>query len=260
MPGYTILFMRRDATDRRPKTLHIGVGLFWFLILTAVLLPVAGFLISFGILAPTWLKLDFKSMQESVAEAKENLQPLQKQNADLAAKKQQLETQLQSEREARASAEAEVTMSRTARLEAANRMAEMEGELITLKKSLAVYEKMLKPKLERELVQCVNFEADYDAKTGVVDYKSNFAKMVKSVAVPNNLSVRVSVHTGDNAMAMQQGENASQSVTHTLDLTRSSTLKGTLNLPAAQAEGTTRVIDIKVSDGSKPVGYCWKAF
>jgi len=255
---YTILFMRKDSTDRRPRTLHIGVKTFWFLVLTAVSLPVVGFLVSFGFLAPAWLKLDFKNMQQNVEEAKKNLQPLQQQNADLAQKKQELEEQLQVEREARAKAEAENTMARTARVEASNRMADMEGEIIALKKSLATYEKMLKPKLERELVQCVNLDVTY--KNGQVAYATNFAKVLKSVTLPAVLNARVRVVAGDNAMAMEQSQSASGTVNHSLEMARSPELKGSITLSGTVLADTTRLLDIKIFDGGKPVGYCWKSF
>lgn len=258
MPSYTILFMRQDRTDKRPFRVHIGVAKFWFLLILAFGLPIAGFLFSVGILAPAWLKLDFKSMQQSVDEAQHSLQPLQQQNADLAAKKQQLETQLKDIREQHAQAETEVTMARTARLEASNRIAEMEGELITLKKSLASYEKLLKPKLDRELVQCVDLTADYANNT--VTYKTSFVKASKTATVPATLTARVRIMAGDNALAMEQGQSGNSTVTNNLEMARSPAIKGTIPLPATQATGTTRMLDIKVFDGQKPVGYCWKAF
>lgn len=258
MPSYTILLMRQDRTDRRPFRMHIGVTAFWFLLILAIGLPIAGFLISMGILAPIWLKLDFKSMQHSVEEAQHNLQPLQQQNADLAAKKQQLEEQLKELREQHAQTETEVTMARTARLEASSRMAEMEGELITLKKSLASYDKLLKPKLDRELVQCVDLAADYANNS--VTYKTSFVKVSKTATIPATLTARVRIMAGDNALAMEQGQNANNTITHSLDMARSPALKGSLPLAATQAAGTTRMLDIKIFDGTKAVGYCWKAF
>ena len=258
MPSYTILLMRQDRTDLRPFRMHIGVKTFWFLIILAIGLPIAGFLFSMGILAPAWLKLDFKSMQQSVEEAQHNLQPLQQQNAELSTKKQQLEQQLKEIRESHAQAETEVTMARTARLEASNRIAEMEGELITLKKSLASYDKLLKPKLDRELIQCVDVVANY--ANNEVTYKSNFVKVSKTATVPIMLSARVRVMAGDNALAMEQGQSNSTVVSHNLEMNRDPSVKGKMPLPATLAAGTTRMLDIKIFDGQKPVGYCWKAF
>lgn len=258
MPSYTILLMRQDRTDMRPFRMHIGVKTFWFLILLAIGLPVGGFLLSVGILAPAWLKLDFKSMQQSVEEAQHSLQPLQKQNAELAAKKQQLEEQLQQARQSHAQAETEITMARTARTEAANRIAEMEGELITLKKSLASYEKVLKPKLDREMVECVDFTAAL--KDGKVAYKTSFVKVAKSAVLPEKLTARVRVSIGDNAMTMEQGQTGATVVNHNLEMARAPGLKGNIPLDAARAAGGTRVLDIKVFDGSRAVGYCWKTF
>lgn len=258
MPSYTILLMRQDRTDKRPFRIHMGVKTFWFLVFLAIGLPIAGFLISVGILAPAWLKLDFKSMQQSVEEAEHSLQPLQQQNAELASKKQQLETQLKQVREEHAQAETEITMARTARMEASSRIAQMEGELITMKKSLASYEKLLKPKLERELIECVDTTATFE--NNQVSYKSNFVKVSKSATIPSTLQAKVRVMAGDNAMVMEQGQSANTTVTHSLEMARSQSIKGTIQLPATQAAGTTRVLDIKVFDGNKPVGYCWKAF
>jgi septal ring factor EnvC (AmiA/AmiB activator) len=258
MPSYTILLMRQDRTDKRPFRIHLGIKTFWFLVIMAVGLPIAGFLISVGILAPAWLKLDFKSMQQSVEEAEHSLQPLQKQNAELASKKTQLEAQLKQVREEHAQAETEITMARTARAEASNRIADMEGELITLKKSLASYEKLLKPKLERELIECVDTNVTY--ANNQVSYKSNFMKTSKTASVPAVLQARVRVMAGDNAVAMEQSETGNNVINHTLEMARSQSLKGTINLPATQAAVATRILDIKIFDGNKPVGYCWKAF
>lgn len=257
MPSYTILLMRADRTDMRPFRAHIGVKTFWFMLILAIGLPIFGFLISVGVLAPAWLKLDFQSMQQSVEEAQHNLQPLQQQNADLSNKKQQLEAQLRELRTSHAQVETEVTMARTARTEASNRIAEMEGELITLKKSLASYEKLLKPKLERELVECVDMVATYE--NNQVTYRSSFVKVAKSATLPERLNARVRVTAGDNAVAMQQGQGGN-AINHNLEMSRSTSIKGTLQLPASVADGTTRLLDIKVYDGNKAVGYCWKAF
>lgn len=258
MPSYTILLMRADRTDKRPFRMHMGVKTFWFLVLLAIGLPIAGFLISVGILAPVWLKLDFQSMQQSVEEAQHNLQPLQQQNAELSTKKQQLETQLQELRQSHAAAETEVTMARTARLEAANRIAEMEGELISLKKSLGSYEKLLKPKLERELVQCVDLAATFE--NNQVTYKSNFVKVSKTADLPAVLTARVRVSAGDNALVMEQGQVSNNVVNHNLEMAKNPSLKGAIPLPATQAEGATRLLDIKIFEGNKAIGYCWKTF
>ncbi len=258
MPSYTVLLMRQDRTDLRPFRMHIGVKMFWFLVLLAIGLPIGGFLLSVGILAPAWLKLDFQSMQQSVEEAQHSLQPLQQQNAELAAKKQQLEEQLQQTREAHAKAETEITMARTARTEAASRIADMEGELITLKKSLASYEKMLKPKLDRELVECVDFTATLN--DGAVAYKTSFVKVAQSATMPARLTARARVSVGDNAMMMEQGHSGATVVNHTLEMSKAPNLKGSIPLGQAQSSGATRVLDIKIFDGSRAVGYCWKTF
>lgn len=258
MPSYTILLMRADRTDMRPFRAHIGVKTFWFLLLLAIGLPIFGFLISVGVLAPAWLKLDFQSMQQSVEEAQHNLQPLQQQNAELSTKKQQLEAQLRELRTSHAQVETEVTMARTARTEASSRIAEMEGELITLKKSLASYEKLLKPKLDRELVECVDLVASYE--NNQVNYRTNFVKVAKSASLPERLNARVRIMAGDNALAMQQTQGTGNAINHNLEMARSPSVKGSLPLPASVADGTTRLLDIKIYDGTKTVGYCWKAF
>ncbi|PZP39243.1 MAG: hypothetical protein DI585_04810 [Pseudomonas fluorescens] len=258
MPSYTILIMRQDRTDKRPFRTHVGVKTFWLLLLLAVGLPIAGFLISVGILAPAWLQLDFKSMEQSVEEARHNLQPLQQQNAELAAKKQQLEAQLQEIRQSHAQTETEVTMARTARQEAANRIGTMEGELIELKKSLASYEKLLKPKLDREMVECVDFNVT--ASSSGVDYRTSFVKVAKSAALPEKLTARVRISVGDNALTMEQGQNSGTVVNHNLEMAKAPSLKGSIPLSASQSAGATRMLDIKVFDGQKAVGYCWKTF
>lgn len=258
MPAYTILFMRKDATDRRPLTIHIGARLFWFLIIFAFGAPILGFIISAGWIAPSWLKFNMHSMEQAVEKAEQNLQPLQEQNADLAARKASLEDQLKAAREALATAETKTTMAETARTEATTRLAAAETELITLKQSLATYEKLLKPKLDRELVQCVNFDVTSSGNT--VSYKTTFSKVTKTAKVPDKLTVRVRSLVGDNAVAMEQAQNNAASADVALEINKSPNLKGQLPLPAGAAAGTTRMLDLKVYDGNTPVGYCWKTF
>lgn len=258
MPSYTILFMRKDVTDRRPVTVHISGKLLWTLILTAVALPIIGFMVSLGFVAPAWLKVNVHSMEQAVETAEKTLQPLQQQNADLAKRKGEMEAQLKQLRELLAQTETKFTMAETARTEASTRLGNAEAELITLKKSLATYEKLLKPKLSRELVECVDLTADYS--NGQVSYKTSFAKISKTSKVPDLLTARVRVLTGDNAVAMEQGQTGNNTVNHQLEINRSPSLKGQLALPSTQAEGTTRMVDVKVYDGNTPVGYCWKTF
>jgi hypothetical protein len=252
MPSYTILFMRRDATDRRPFTIHIGAKLFWFLGILAVGLPVAGFLVSYGFIAPKWLEFNFKSMERQVAEAEKTEQK----NENLETYKEKLETTLQAERTARAEADARITMAETARIEASNRLVQLEGELITLKQSLATYEKLFKPKLSKELLECVGTSASLN--NNVVDYSTTFVKIGKG-SLPNGLTARVRVLVGDNALTMAGDAGGGVQTTHPLNLNKSSEIKGKFTIQGA-ADGA-RVLDIKMFDaGNTQVGYCWKAF
>lgn len=258
MPSYTILFMRKDVTDRRPVTIHISGKLFWGAIITAVGLPIVGFLVSLGFVAPAWLKVNVHSMEQAVETAEKTLQPLQKQNADLAKRKGEMEAQLKQLREQLAQTETKFTMAETARTEATTRLGTAETELITLKQSLATYERLLKPKLSRELVECVDLTVGY--ANGQVSYKTSLAKISKTAKVPDVLTARVRVLTGDNAVAMEQGQNSGNTVTQQLQVNKSPNLSGQIALPTTQAEGTTRLVDVKVYDGNTPVGYCWKTF
>lgn len=252
MPSYTILFMRRDATDRRPFTIHIGVKLFWFLMILAIGLPVGGFLISYGVIAPKWLEFNFKSMERQVEQAEKTEQ----QNMSLQTTKQKLEAQLKEERQHRAEVEARVTIAETARVEASNRLVQLEGEVVSLKQSVATYERLFKPKLSKQLLECVSTEAEIKGNT--VEYSTGFAKM-GSGELPDGLTARVRVLVGDNALSMAGSGAAGQAVTHQLDLKKSSTLKGSAPFTAT-AEGT-RLLDIKIYDATNAqIGYCWKAF
>ena len=252
MPAYTILIMRRNETDRRPLTLHVSAFLFWAVITAAILLPVGGFLVSAGMIAPAWLKLDFSSMQRQVKQAEQ----IKKDNQSLKSQFEQMKSVLDTERKGRAEAETKSTMAETAQKEATARLMQLEGDMVTLKKSVASYEQLLKPKLDRELVQCVNLEAAY--ASGKVDYSLSFAKLTKSVDLPAGLNARVRIVTGDNAVDMEH--NATNRV-----ITVPINPKGDLHLkggvPMTLAADTTRLIDVKVLDNAgKPVGYCWKTF
>jgi hypothetical protein len=258
MPAYTILLMRADVTDRRPVRLNIGTRLFWALLVLAFGAPIVGFMISFGWLAPTWLKLNVENMAEAVEQAEKDLQPLQQQNAELASRIRTLEPQLQAARANLAQAEARATMAETAKNSAAERLAMLEGENINLQRSLATYEQLLKPKLERQLVQCVDLTARVNAQG--VTYNTTFTRIDKA-KMPPAMTVQVRVLSGDNAVSMEAGANQASTVTHQLDMQRSQRISGTLALPAMAASGkTTRLLDVKVYDGSQTVGYCWKAF
>lgn len=253
MPAYTILIMKRNETDRRPLTLHISTQLFWSLLVLAVALPIGGFLVSAGVIAPAWLKLDFNSMRHQVQKAEE----MRKEYTAFKAEYEQMKDQLDTERKQRAEAEAKNTMAETARSEATAKLTQLEGEVLTLRQSVATYEQLLKPKLERELVQCVNLDAGY--KDGKVTYSLNLAKTSAGVSLPAKLTARVSVIVGDNALVMQNaGNRATRNVT--LETGKSLAIKG--DFAQEIPTDTTRLIDIKVFDGggNKPVGYCWKTF
>jgi hypothetical protein len=91
MPAYTILLMRKDDPGRRPVTIHISSGLFWSFITLAVGLPIGGFLVSAGVLAPAWLKLNVQNMKQEVENAQQNMGPLQQQNTNLTTQAQKLQ-------------------------------------------------------------------------------------------------------------------------------------------------------------------------
>lgn len=253
MPAYTILIMKRNETDRRPITLHVSAALFWSTIILAVALPVLGFLVSVGWVAPAWLKLNFKSMEHQVEVAEKVKKEGEEAKQELAT----LLAKLDDERKARAEAETKTTMSETARSEATAKLTQMEGEMLALKQSVATYEQLLKPKLERELLQCVNLTASV-GEGNKVSYSLSFAKLAQSTKLPEGLTARVRVIAGDNALAMSASTAKDTIVNHTLD-TKDLAIKGTLAVQLPP--DTTRLIDVKVFDKtSKPVAYCWKTF
>ncbi|HEX2858936.1 MAG TPA: hypothetical protein VHP58_01885 [Alphaproteobacteria bacterium] len=256
MPAYTILFMRKDDPGRRPLTVHVSSGLFWTFIVLAVGLPICGFVASAGFLAPAWLKLNVKNMQQEVENAQQNMGPLQQQNTTLTTQAQKLQQQLQVERETRAGIEAKLTMAETARTEAGSRLTELESELVDLKRSVATYEHLLKPKLSRELLECVNI--DIKPAGTAVDYQVNFAKVGKTTELPKSLTVQVRALSGDNAVTLGQSANQGFKTTQALNPATSLVLKGNLsaNLPAS----ANRLLDIKVLDGAETVASCWKMF
>lgn len=251
MPGYTILIMKRNATDRRPVTLQMPGWLLWGSLVLAITLPIVGFLVSVGYVAPAWLKLDFQSMQHQVEEAAK----IRKDQAEIQGELERLKGQVDEERKLRAEAEAKLTMAETARGEATTKLTELEVEAVTLKRSVASYEQLLKPKLARELVSCVNQEAS-QVGDNKVSYGVTFAKLTRTQALPP-LTVRVRVVAGDNAVELDEGAGGGKVETHKLgaDLR----VRGEMDI--ALPKDTTRLIDIKVFDeANKPVGYCWKTF
>jgi hypothetical protein len=256
MPAFTILIMRKDDPGRRPLTVHISSGLLWSFIILAIGLPVVGFLLSAGWLAPTLLKLDFKNMKQAVVNAEQNIQPLQKQNSSLASLNQRLVQQLQAEREARASAEAKLTMAETAHGESSGHLTELEGEVVDLKRSVAVYERLLKPKMAHEMLDCVDISITPAANQ--VNYEINFAKVGKTQVLPASLTARIHALAGDNAVTLSQTDSGRYESTQMLNPARSLKLQGAI--AAALPAGTTRVLDIKVYDGSDMVASCWKMF
>ncbi|PIZ31771.1 MAG: hypothetical protein COY40_01195 [Alphaproteobacteria bacterium CG_4_10_14_0_8_um_filter_53_9] len=252
MPAYTILIMKRDELDKRPVTLHIAGWVFWGAILSAIAVPIIGFALSAGWAAPTWMKLNFARMEEQVAGAKQTEQT----NADLTAGKQKLEEQLQAAMSARAEAEARLTMAETARVEASSRLGELEGEVLNMKKELAAFQNLLKPKLDKELVECADLSVRTNDK-GIV-YSATLSKISRSAKLPDDLKARVSIMAGNNIVALDQSGKSIKPKIFTLDFTKSPKLEGEINhvLP----EGTTRLMDIKILNDTQVVGYCWKSF
>jgi septal ring factor EnvC (AmiA/AmiB activator) len=250
--------MRTDATDKRPWRINIGRNLFWVLTLGACSLPLLGFFVSVGWIAPNWLKFNMSNMQEAVAEAEATLQPLQQQNAQLAERKALLETQIATMRGQLAEAETKATMAETARTEAATRLGQLEAEVVNLKQSVAKYEAMLKPKssVQRELVQCNDLSAI--VKAGKVNYSSTFSRLRRDANLPSKLTVQVRLAQGDNAVLLEQAKQAAGVVNHTLEMNKSPKVAGSLTLPPTQ--GGLRMLDMKVLNGSTQIGYCWKSF
>ncbi|MCA3244436.1 MAG: hypothetical protein INF43_03905 [Alphaproteobacteria bacterium] len=251
--------MRTDATDRRPWRMNIGRVTFWLLVVTACSLPVLGFFVSVGWIAPNWLRFNMNSMKEAVAEAEATLQPLQQQNAQLAERKAALEQQVATMRSQLAEAETKATMAETARTEAATRLGQLEAEVVNLKQAVAKYEAMLKPKSagQRELVQCNDLTAA--VKAGKVNYSTSFSRARRDAKLPDKLTVQVRVAQGDNAMLLEQAKQNANVVNHTLEIAKSPKVQGSIALNANQTGGM-RMLDLKVMDGSNQVGYCWKSF
>lgn len=253
MPAYTIMIMRRDATDRRPLTLHISNMVYWGAILLAVGLPVVGFLVSAGVVAPAWLRQNVSQMKHEVQQANQMVNPLKQQNASLTGEKARLRDMLQTERTKRAEVEARVTMAETARAEASQKLTELEAEVINLKKSQAEYEQLLKPKLAKNLLECSNLTATY--ANGQVAYDVTFAKVGKGSVAPS-LTVEVNARNGNNAMTM--GGQAAATAHHTLALAKNPKISG--RMAVTLPPEATHMVQVWVKDGATPVGYCWKAF
>jgi hypothetical protein len=256
MPAYTILLMRKDDPGRRPTTIHISSGLFWTFILLAIGLPVGGFLVSAGFLAPAWLKFNMQSMKQEVENAQQNMEPLQQQNTNLTTQTQKLQQLLQTERETRAGIEAKLTMAETARTEAGSHLTELESELVDLKRSVATYEHLLKPKLSRELLECINI--DVKPVANAVTYQIDFAKISKTASLPQTLTVNVQALAGDNAVTLGQSAAQGGKTTQVLKPGQSLQLKGGLN--STLPNTGNRLLDIKVQDGNDTVASCWKMF
>jgi hypothetical protein len=253
MPDYTILIMKRNETDRRPLTFHISSLVFWLVISLAVLVPVLATAVAVGWVAPAWLKLDFHSMENRVAMADKTIL----ENEAIKRELDDVKSKMDGERAAYAEAETKLTMAETARAEATTKLTQMESEMIALKQSVATYEQLLKPKLDRELLQCVNLEAR--VVQGVVQYGTTLTKLGQNMKLPSKMTARVRVIVGDNAMAMQGDAHKNMQVSHDLNPAKGLDVKGTLKLDIPP--DTTRLLDVKVFDESnKPVGYCWKTF
>lgn len=258
MPSYSILMMRTDATDKRPWRFTIHRGLFWFMMLLAVGLPILGFFISFGWIAPNWLQMNMTSMRAEVKEAEASLQPLQQQNAQLAERKAALEAQVNTMRAALAEATTKATMAETARATATERMTQLEAEVITLKQSVAKYEAMLKPKgsANRELLQCNDLEVQVAGTS--VKYATSFSKVRRDANVPARLTLQVKLAAGDNAMALEQAKQTGPLQNHTLEIAKSPRVSGQIALNGQT--GGMRMLELRILNGAQQVGYCWKSF
>jgi hypothetical protein len=258
MPSYSILLMRTDATDKRPWRFTIHRGLFWFLMILAIGLPILGFFISFGWIAPNWLQMNMTSMRAEVKEAEASLQPLQQQNAQLAERKVTLEAQVAKMRSALAETETRATMAETARSTAAERMTQLEAEVITLKQNLAKYEAMLKPKSgnSRELLQCNDLDVQLAGNT--VKYATSFSKIRREAVIPARLTIQVRVAAGDNVIALEQAKHIGPLQNVTLEMAKNPRANGEINLTGQV--GGMRMLEMRILNGAQQVGYCWKSF
>ncbi len=255
--SYTFIIMRKDRTDVRPVTLHLSWARLWSMIFVVIALPVIGFWISYTIIAPRVLGVDVEDMQNAKDYAEKKLAPVLQENARLKLENQKLTENIMEERDLRAGIEARITISETARIEATNRLSDVDSELISLRKSVRFYKELMKPKAEQDTMQCFNIKAN--VKSGKLFYGVNFLK--SDTKSKTNIVVEFRILSGDTAVDIDRNRVDVAAALHSrkISLAKDYRLTGSFKV-SGLAQGL-RILDIKAVNGKKEtLAHCWKAF
>ena len=251
--------MRRDRTDVRPITVQVTRSVMLAFVATLVLLPLLGFFLAVKVLGPHWYGKRLSSLEKELAYMHEIKTP---ETDDMERLKDQLailQEDLRTERQMRAEAEAKVTMAETARAEASGQSQEVEAELSSLRRTVAVYEELMKPRIDNELYQCFNISASY--RSGKVNYQVSFLK--KNPKDNNSLETRVEVRIlhGDNIFAINRAQAYRQQPDnlHTVAFNKDYRLSGDIDMRLPN-DGL-RLLDIRgLNTANKVVAHCWQVF
>lgn len=257
--AYTFMVMSRHSTSSRAKTFSVPKSLFWFLFVLFVSSPVWGYYLSYYFLAPKLIGHNVADMAADLNETNARVNDLEKQNSTLEKRLEKAAKELAEAQQRRAEAEARTAILETTRSKTSGRLQTLEDEVYDLRRAVELYENLLRPATEKEVLQCFNIAADYTPGSKNIKYNVNFLRVDQEDKSTITAKVRYRVLTGKNALALDQAEGAKVLNTQTLSMVKDARLSGTIakQLP----EDGLRILDVKAYDGSdRVIAHCWKAF
>ena len=154
-----------------------------------------------------------------------------------------------------------MTISETARTEAADKASAMEDQLLALQRSVKFYEQFMKPANEQAPMQCFNVEAGL--ANNKITYGVSFMKNDQKDKDKLSFTVAFRVLAGAKVELLDPVKAAASPPLHERDanLTRDTRLTGNFKPGDEPLPEGLRLLDIKAYDNDNNVlAHCWKAF
>lgn len=257
---YTLIIMKKDSTERSPRTIHLSVFVIGLMSLFFFGLPVAGYVLFNKVVAPQQYESSLTETTENKEELLEQLTDAEAELTVLRIETDKLKTILADERKHRAESEARATIAETAKVATGQQIASTETELRTLQRKVAFYEDLLKPKTEQERLQCYNMSATYSKGKlrYAVSFLKNDNKDKATLGVKARMRVIPAVQTAQDGEADKPAAEYPVLSTRSFSLTKAYTLSGNLNTTVD--ENMMHILDIEVKDTQNNlVAKCWQS-
>jgi len=258
---FTLILMETHRTDKAPRSLHLSRGRLAWVIAAIIGLPLIGFALGMLLFAPLFLNEEAQTARRDADDAQIELRTLRQTEEDLLVQVVRLQEQLNAEQQARATAEARITIAETARAEAINRLQSLEGEVLQLGQRNAFFESFMTPQVDLDVLQCFNISAREEGNR--VRYGVNFMKNDQSDRTRIAATVQFRVRTGEallnDSLNAEQRAETELPILHTVDIAMTKDVRTTGSFEAELPDEGLKILDIRAIDAEgNALAHCWK--